>query len=272
MKKNLTILFSALTFIYSCSLEKIAVKKTSNIIENGITLIYSDKNVDYIKNSLSSNLKLMEILYRHSPNPVLLKNLTMGFCGYSFAFYDDLKFERDDFYLKGIKYSDEYIVRNKLKEKNKLKPIEFDILFWNLFCKSSYIDSNRDDINALYYLNEIEETANKLYSINPNYFYNSLSTILASLYASKPKLAGGDPEKSKKLFEEAINSENGRKLLINHLFYAKTYSILMLDEELFDKLIDIILSYRNDNDELAFFNQIAKIKAHKLKEKKNEIF
>ena len=266
------IVIAIIPFIYSCSVEKIAIKKTSLMIDEGISDIYSEKNLDYIKNSLPANLKLMEILYKKEQNPILLKNLTMGFCGYAFAFYDEKKFERNDFYLKGIKYSDDYIQKQGLKDKKTIQQIDFDILFWNLFCKSAYVDSNRDDINALVYLNEIEETAQKLNSINPSYFYGSVSTILASIYSRKPKLAGGNPEKSKEIFESVINSKDGKKLLMNHLFYAKSYAITVLDEELFDKLINYIIEYSNPTDELGFFNEIAKIKAKKLKEEKNEIF
>jgi hypothetical protein len=266
------IVIAIIPFIYSCSVEKIAIKKTSLMIDEGISDIYSEKNLDYIKNSLPANLKLMEILYKKEQNPILLKNLTMGFCGYAFAFYDEKKFERNDFYLKGIKYSDDYIQKQGLKDKKTIQQIDFDILFWNLFCKSAYVDSNRDDINALVYLNEIEETAQKLNSINPSYFYGSVSTILASIYSLKPKLAGGNPEKSKEIFESVINSKDGKKLLMNHLFYAKSYAITVLDEELFDKLINYIIEYSNPTDELGFFNEIAKIKAKKLKEEKNEIF
>ena len=266
------IVIAIIPFIYSCSVEKIAIKKTSLMIDEGISDIYSEKNLDYIKNSLPANLKLMEILYKKEQNPILLKNLTMGFCGYAFAFYDEKKFERNDFYLKGIKYSDDYIQKQGLKDKKTIQQIDFDILFWNLFCKSAYVDSNRDDINALVYLNEIEETAQKLNSINPSYFYGSVSTILASIYSLKPKLAGGNPEKSKEIFESVINSKDGKKLLMNYLFYAKSYAITVLDEELFDKLINYIIEYNNPTDELGFFNEIAKIKAKKLKEGKNEIF
>jgi len=266
------IVIAIIPFIYSCSVEKIAIKKTSLMIDEGISDIYSEKNLDYIKNSLPANLKLMEILYKKEQNPILIKNLTMGFCGYAFAFYDEKKFERNDFYLKGIKYSDDYIQKQGLKDKKTIQQIDFDIIFWNLFCKSAYVDSNRDDINALVYLNEIEETAQKLNSINPSYFYGSVSTILASIYSLKPKLAGGNPEKSKEIFESVINSKDGKKLLMNHLFYAKSYATTVLDEELFDKLINYIIEYNNPTDELGFFNEIAKIKAKKLKEKKNEIF
>jgi len=266
------IIFFILPLIYSCSIEKIAVKKTSLIIDKGITEIYSEKNLDYIKNSLPANLKLMEILYKEEQTPILVKNLTLGFCGYAFAFYDEKNQEKNDFYIKGIKYSQQYIQKNKLNEKKIIKGIDFDILFWNLFCKSAYIDENRNDLNALSYLSEVEETAKKLYSLKPDYFYGSVSTILAAIYSLKPKLAGGNPDKAKEIFENVINSNEGKKFLINHFFYAKTYAITILDDELFDSLVNYIIDYKKENDELGFFNEIAKLKAKKLKEMKNEIF
>ncbi len=194
----------------------------------------------------------------------------MGFCGYAFAFYDDDKQNEVYFYEKGISYSDRYIKENKLLEKEKLSKIDFDIVFWNLFCKSAYIDSNRDNLNALGYLQELEEEAKKLYSINPDYFYNSLDSILGCVYAVKPKIIGGNLTKAREHFERAITG--GEKLLMNKLLYAKIYTTITVDEKLFDRLIEEILNYENKDEELSFFNEVAKLKARKLKEKKDEIF
>ncbi len=270
MKKTIKSI-SLILLLSSCSIDKLAVKKTSGIIERGIPSIYSEANLDYVKNSLPANLKLMEILYQTEKDPALVKNMTMGFCGYAFAFYEDMKNERNDFYERGIKYSNEYINDKKLKEKKNLSDTDFDILFWNMFCKSSYIDSNRDDLNALSYLGEIEEISQKLYSIKPDYFYNSIETIIASIYASKPRIVGGSPKKAKEHFEKAVNGK-GKDFLMNKYFYAKVYATLTMDEELFDKLINEIETADLTDPSVSFFNQIAKLKSNKLKEKKNEIF
>ncbi|MEF3280937.1 MAG: TRAP transporter TatT component family protein [Elusimicrobiota bacterium] len=270
--KKLILTISSTIFLASCSIDRFAARKTSEIIDRGNDSVFSDPNLQYIKESLPANLKLMEILIATDKNPKLIKNLSMGFCGYAFAFYDDNKEMANDFYLRGIKYSEEYIKNKNLKDKQKLNEVEFEILFWNTFCKSSYIDLNRDDLNALIYLNDIETQAEKLFKINPAYFYNSLYSILASVYASKPKMIGGDILKAKEYFEKAISGE-GEKLLINKFIYAKIYPVLTDDEKLFDELTDEILNSKHKNiPEIMFFNNIAIIKTQKLKEKKNELF
>lgn len=269
MKK--LILINIIFYLSSCSINKIAVKKTSQMIENGSISIYSEMDMDYLKNSLPANIKLMEILYANEKDPLLLKNITMGLCGYAFAFYDEEKTKSNSFYLKAIGYSDDYINAKKLKEKKKLSDTEFEILFANLLCKSMYLDTNRDDVNAFSYLGDIEEVAKKLYDISPDYFYNILSTILASIYSTKPQFAGGNLEKAKDLFEKSIKGK-GEKFLLNRFFYARDYAMPVLDEELFDRLVDEIINAKIEENQIAFFNEVAKIKAKKLKEKKNEIF
>ncbi|NLH39446.1 MAG: hypothetical protein GX445_05220 [Elusimicrobia bacterium] len=270
MKRAISVI-SITLFFASCSVNHIAVKKTAEIIDNGTPEIFSDSNLKYIKASLPANLKLMEILYQTDKDPKLVKNMAMGFCGYAFAFLDDDKDNRNDFYIRGIRYSDDYINSKKLMEKKDVKGTDFDILFWNTFCKSSYLDMNRDDLAALNYLGEVETQSEKLFEINPNYFYKSLYTILGSIYASKPKMIGGDIDKAKKYFDEAV-SGTGSKLLINRYIYARIYPQLADDEALFDKIVDEILNYKNDDESIAFFNEVAKEKTAKLKEMKNEIF
>lgn len=266
MKKNILLI---IFFISSCSIEKIAVKKTSNIIDNGIKTILSEPNIEYIKQALPSNLQLMEILYQTDKNPKLVKNLTMGFCGYSFAFLDDNKAYANSFYKKGISYSDDYIKEKNILNNKDLSKIDFDILFWNTFCKSLYLDLNKDNIEALDYLNEIETNTQKLFNINQNFFNGSLYTLLAVIYASKPSLIGGDIKKANDYFAKALKHKN---FLINKYFYLKTIPVIIQDEELFDNTIKEIEEYEIKEDENVFFNKIAKIKTKKLKEMKNELF
>lgn len=266
MKKNILLI---ILFLSSCSIEKIAVKKTSDIIDNGTKTIFSEPNIEYIKQALPSNLKLMEMLYQTDKNPKLIKNLTMGFCGYAFAFLDDNRPYANSFYKKGILYSDDYIKEKNILNKKKLSNIDFDILFWNTFCKSSYLDLNKDNIEALDYLNEIETNAQKLFDINPNYFNGSLYSLLAVIYASKPSLVGGDIKKAENYFNKAFTYKD---FLINKYLYLKTIPVIIQDEELFDNTIKEIEDYEIKEDENIFFNKIAKIKTKKLKEMKNELF
>lgn len=265
-------------FFYSCSIKKIAVKETASLIDNGMPAIFREENLEYAKQAIPANLKLMEILLENKKDDSLLLNASIGFCGYAFAFLEDENIENaTSFYLKGLKYS-EILLENKklvknghiIKEKIDKKNVPY--LFWNTFCKSGLVNINRDKPEYLTLLSEIEEQGEIILKIYPEYFYNSIYALLGSYYSSKPKILGGNPQKALEYFEKAI-SDSGKDFLMNYFMYAKTYAVMSQDEELFDKNLNFILNYQlKQNDEKTFFNKIAIEKAKKLKEKKDDLF
>jgi len=280
MKENnfkLILIFLIFPFIFSCSINKIAVNKFSQIIDNGMPSIFSEDDLIYAKESIPSNLKLMEIMMETQKNDSLLLNASIGFCGYSFAFLEDENPSRaSSFYLKGLNYSDELLKRNGIIKENKIIGEKINkknayYLFWNTFCKSGLINLNKDNPDILSKLGEIEEAGELLIKINPEYFYNSIYSLMGSYYASKPKILGGKLEKAFEYFNKAIIS-SGNDFLINHLLYAKIYGIMAQDEKIFDEQLDFILNYEIKKDEKTLFNKIAIEKAKKLKEKKNDFF
>lgn len=268
--KRITLLIF-FTIFSSCSLRNLALRESSKIIDDGIFYkIYSEDNILYIKDSLPANLKLLEVLYSKNDDIKVTKNLAMGLCGYGYAFWQSERDIANSFYLKGINYAKSYISKKSLKlEKKSNKEIQ-DLFFSLMFCKLTYLDTNTDEPQALEMLSDIEEIALKLYEINPKYFNRFVTAVLAYIYASKPKFAGGDIEKAQKLFDYSI-SEEGEEFLMNKYLYMR-FSTLIVDEKLFDKFANEILNWENNNYQYAFFNKIAQMKTKKLIGRKNEYF
>jgi len=266
-----------LPLLFSCSMNRLAVSKTSELINNGMPAIFSESDLDYAREAIPPNLKFMEILMGTERNGSLLFNASMGFCGYAFAFLEDSSEARATaFYLKGLAYSNELLEKHGLMEKGIMKPemITRDNapwLFWNTFCKSGLININRDDPDILSMMGEVREQASKIGEVYPGYFYNSSYNILGSLEATMPKVLGGNPEKAAVYFEKSLSGEGGT-FLFNRLMYAKTYAVMTQDEALFDRLIEEITGSEIKKDDKALFNGVAAEKAKKLKEKKDELF
>jgi len=254
-----------------------AVNQFSTIIDDGMPAIFSEDDLNYAREAIPANLKLMEIMMETQKRDSLLLNASIGFCGYAFAFLEDENPSRaSSFYLKGLNYSDELIRKNGIIKDGKIIPEKVSkknakYLFWNTFCKSGLVNLNKDNPDILSKLGEIEEAGELLIKINPEYFYNSAYSLMGSYYASKPKILGGKLEKALEYFNKAILPP-GNDFLLNHLLYAKTYGIMSQDEKLFDERLDFILKYEVKKDEKALFNKIAIEKTKKLKEKKDEFF
>ncbi|MEW5951420.1 MAG: hypothetical protein GX447_08535 [Elusimicrobia bacterium] len=274
MKKIFLILFSFA--FYSCSADKMAVKTVSNIIDSGMPAVFSERDLKYAKESLPSNLKLMEILLKTKEDEKLLLNASIGFCGYAWAFLEEeSSSQAAEFYKKGIFYSSKILEKKKAIKENQIDSKKVNgktapALFWNTFCKSALINLNPSDSENSAMLGETEDQANILAQKYPNYFYNSVYAILGSVYASKPKIMGGDINKSAFFFEKSFE-KGGDSFLLNKYMYAKTYAVSSQNEDLFIKTLQSILD-APITEQTAFFDAVAKQKSAVLMEKKNEYF
>ena len=86
------------------------------------------------------------------------------------------------------------------------------------------------------------------------------------LYGSKPKMIGGDPERSRSHFERALEISN-RSFLMAQVLYAATYSRMVFDRELHDSLLEEVIAFELDQTpDNRLSNQIAKRRAEELLE------
>ena len=262
-----------------CSLNKIAANKTSQLIDTGLPSFYRETNTKFAKQALPANLKLMEVLLETTPkNTLLLRNLAQGYCGYSFMFEEDESaLLASGLYLKGMDFAFRALEKKRLVKDSKIdssliEPKDIPEVFWYVFCKTSWINLNRDNPDAIAELPSIIPLAKKIEELNPSYYYNGIYSVLGAYHVIRPRMFGGNPKKSKEYFIKALHGE-GEHFLLNRFIYAKLYAITMQDEELFDKLMEEILNApENKLPETNLANETAREKASALKEKKNELF
>lgn len=253
-----------------CSLNKTAARVTAGIVDDGINTVFSQDDIKYVESALPANLQLIEILIANdSKNKKLLTNAAMGFCGYALMFLEDENPSRASaFYLKGQNYAQKALYGKQLE---KLRKKDAPALFWQTFCKASYLNLNKHKPASIAELSTLEPAINKLEQLNSTYYYNGAYILKGAYYAIRPRMFGGDPSKAKDFFEKALTG-NGKNFLITKFEYAKMAATADLDEELFDKLLNEILEAKLENGPERLANEIAKIKAKKLLEQKDEIF
>jgi hypothetical protein len=254
-----------------CSLNKIAANKTSQLIDKGLPTFYRETNTKLAKQALPANLKLMEVLLESTPkNTSLLKNLAQGYCGYSFMFEEDEDEKAASiFYLRGMNFAftaleTKHLVADKKIDASLIKAKDVPEVFWYVFCKTLWINLNRDNPDAIAELPSIIPLAEKIEEFNHSYYYNGIYSLLGAYNVIRPRMFGGNPEKSKEYFTKAL-TEEGAQFLLNKLIYAKLYAVTMMEEELFDTLIEEILSASGNNlPDTNLANEVAKEIALKL--------
>lgn len=261
-----------------CSLNKMAVKTTSGIIQNGMPAVFRERDPQFVKDALPGNLQLMSMLIENDDSdPALLTAAAQGFCGYAFMFLEDENEERASaFYEKGGAYAiraseREGIVREGGIDQALLTAKSVPAAFWRVFCRAGFINLNRNEPDAIAELPKIMPVAEKMASVRPDYYYNGVYAILGTYHAIRPKMLGGDPAKAKLNFDEALKGP-GADFLLNKYMAAKMYAVAAQDPEYFDKALNEVLSAELKDDETRLPNEVARLKAKKLLEKKDELF
>jgi len=261
-----------------CSLNRLAVRSTAAVVDKGLPAVYREKDPQFAREALPANLKLMEILLESDPkNRTLLLNAAMGFCGYAFMFAEDESEPRASaMYEKGSGYALRALelygaARNGKPLPEALEKKSAAAAFWHSFCRASFVNLNRDDPDALAELPRIMPVAERVAGLTPDYYYNGAYAMLGTYYALRPRILGGDPGKAKENFDRALRG-TGSDFLLNSYMAAKMYAVAAQASEYFEKALNAVLAAEPKDDEARLANEVAKIKAKKLLEKKNELF
>lgn len=268
MKKSLLPL--ALLALTGCSLNRTAARVTAGVVDSGLPAVFSQGDPQYVREALPANLQLMEILLASDPgNRKMLVNAAQGFCGYGLLFLEDEDPARASaFYAKGETYSARALKGRPL-EKSSARDVP--ALFWNTFCKALYLNLNRDNPEAVAELPSLEPVIARLLALDPLYYYNGPHSLMGAYYAIRPRMFGGDPQKAAGYFEESLKGV-GAEFLMNRFMYAKMAAVAAQDPELFERLLGEILAAEPKEGETRLANEVAKLKARKLLEKKDELF
>lgn len=267
MKKLLLLLPLALA---GCSLNRTAARVTSGVVDAGLPAVFGQSDPQYVREALPANLQLMEILLASDPgNKKMLVNAAQGFCGYAFMFLEEEQPERASvFYLKGQGYA-ERALRGATAETARKK--DAHPLFWHTFCKALYMNINRDKPEAIAEIPTLEPAARKLLELDPGYYYNAAHDIMGAYHAIRPRMLGGSPEKAAEHFELALKGQ-GADFHLSRYLYAKMAAVAAQDADLFERLLGEIISAELKDGETRLANEVAKLKAKKLLEEKDELF
>ncbi|GAB4296773.1 MAG: hypothetical protein Kow0090_11920 [Myxococcota bacterium] len=296
-------IISLLAAVSGCSMKKMAVRSTAEIIEDGMSAFNDEEDVELARAASASNLKLIEGLIRSDPeNEKLLLAAAEGFCGFAFGFfemdmeryfnvedelYDKTRARAKIFYKRGLKYAlkvieDEYPEFPSLIEKGSYDEMKnlvanmdeeyLPALFWTGFCWGSIINLSRDDMGVVAALPKAKAIMERVMEIDPMYFHAGAYLFFAVLNSGMPEMLGGNPAEGKKYFEKAFEA-NGGKMLLANVFYARFYAVAVQDRGLYDKELEGVLSAPNDIfPGQTLYTMLAKERAKVLKERGDDFF
>jgi hypothetical protein len=255
----------------ACNLNRLTANTTAGMLEHGSIAIDREADVAFAAQAFPASLKTVETFLVSSPeNESLLLLLARGYNSYAFGILetelDVAKIEGPEeritdivrrakiHYLRGREYGFRLLNKPDLRkaadardldaldaELAKIKKDEMPGLFWAGYGWASATNLSIDDPTLVADLPVVERIMARAYELDPDYNEGAPILFHAVLNASKPTIAGGDPNVAKKYFEEAMKSHGESNLFVPFL-YARFYCVQTQDRKLFDQLIGKIAS------------------------------
>lgn len=175
--------------------------------------------------------------------------------------------------LKGMNLNTAFAAKADSKSIKKavdlLTEVDVPSMYWTLANTGKWSKLN-GIFSSLKYKDEILALLGRVEELRPNFYYAAVPRYWGGFYALAPGIAGGDMDKSKKKFNEAM--ERAPEYLGTKVLYAEIYLVKKKDKKEFEKVLKEVAASNLGPVELHPENKLEIKKAQKLLEKKDEIF
>lgn len=274
-------------FLSGCSMQKLAVRSMSGILENSLVALYEEPDLELAQKAIASDIKLLEGLIKTDPNnEKLLLMAAQGFGSYALGFIEDKNPDRaKNFYLRGRNYGLRILNKNKSyrkAEKSNLDEFEKTLkkfgrddvpaIFWTAYNWAGWINLNFSDPAALADLPRVQLLMQRVIELDDSYFFGGAHLFFAINFAMRPPMLGGDLEKAKIHFDRCFELSNFQ-FLLPYVYFAQHYLTRQFDEEEFKYILQKVIAAPIDIlPEHQFPNAIAQRKAKMLLERVDDLF
>ena len=273
-----------LNFIIACA--PIVSNITDNLARNLSDAVLNQEDPKIVRDGAPAYLLLLDSLVAGNPeNPMILSSASDLYTSYSAIFVNDanrskILSERALKYSKKalcISYEDSCNWDDYSFDDFNLSLDDLDMKYSDLLLTYStsylvYIRSHSNDWNAIARLPYIESALEYYVEKNPETEnIDSVYTYLGILSTLLPPALGGDYEKGKRYFENAIEF-SGDQNLSAKVEYALSYARPLYDRELHDKLLQEVISSNPVKKNYTLLNVIAKEQASSMLEDADEYF
>ncbi len=302
MKSIINILFLVFSslFISSCSLSEIIMGNILGSASDGISAIYlSENDPELVRESLPTNMKLIELLIHQSPNnPELLTAACQAFTVYAYSFVlrdAEISMDEDfssarklysrsgnllkrakDYGMKALDASypgfiksynsDPKIALSKTNESN------ISTLYWTAAAWGLFVSVSKDNPAAIIELPNIGHLLERALELDEDYDNGSIHDLMFTYTLNRPDGGSSSLEVAKEHFDRAMDLSEGSRASL-YVSYAESISIPNQNKEEFFNLLDQALAVDvNEIPNQRLANILAQERANWLKSRVDELF
>lgn len=289
--KLITILTCLLGLLTSgCGIfQSVAKDSILDTLANAEESIKESENYQLMERAMPTFIILMDTLLAESPDDIsLLLQAAKLHSAYGLYFaqpkdpqWATLHYKQAHAYIERafeLKYGmrPSKIPFPKLEEElGKLPEDSINYLFWLAMSWGGYINTNRDDTEAMGALPYIETILHRILKLD-EYYENGMTHLCLGMFYGMSSTTG-DKEKSAFHFERIL-THTKRQLYTVQVTYARTFAYTFQDKELFENLVEEVIDNWEDRDshpfnsEFTLSNAIAYQQAILLQEQIDEYF
>lgn len=313
--------FIYLSFFLSllgCStIQKWGLRSTSPVFRESNARMARERNWEFLKESAPGNLKFLELLsLQDKNNTILLGTLAKAYAGYAFAIYETLYFEDSilgvndsqafkqaiDLHTRALDNGLNFLDKKGISRKELLELDEGDLLtklgrklddedlegaLYTAQAWASLINLQKDNMNLISQVPRVKIIFDFVCKEEPKIDNGVCDMFYAQYEASRPKMLGGNPQRGRELYADAM-VKYPKNLLIrmNYIQYsllpsfeAEQYEV---QAEILRKEFAIWENLNRDNlvdespyrihEDLNLYNAVAKKRFEIIEKHKAKIF
>jgi tetratricopeptide (TPR) repeat protein len=287
--------------LWGCDVAKFTADSTAGLFSRAAPAFESYWDYDLAGEAVPATIVQLEGILRVVPdNDAILAQLSQAYVAYAYGWveadvealefegeYDDADAQRlrtRTMYLRAmdltrhrIRLNDadvDRMVKGTVQEleawldKAFVDKEDAEILLWHGYAWGSYINSAKDDMEAIADLAYAKAFVERSIELDPNYYNAAGYTFMGVAIASE---MASDLDEAKVYFEKALDRTE-RRALMAQVNMARHYAVKKGDRELFDKLLTEVMDAQDPLPEARLANCMARERAALYIENADQLF
>lgn len=260
-------------------------RATENFGGNLTKVIVNHNDPELVAEAIPAYLLLLETLIESEPESESLLSSTANLYSAYIGLLGDQADREKKLSIKALNYA----LRSACVHNEKLCQLDqhkydvfeeilmqtevddLDSLYTLAVAWAGWIQANKTDWNAIAQLAQVKAIMTRVIEFDYAHEQGKAHVYLGVLATILPPAMGGAPEIGRQHFEKALQISEGKNLMIK-VIYAKHYARMMFDRDLHDKLLNSVVTAKQELPGLTLMNTIAIKQAKGLLNSADEYF
>jgi hypothetical protein len=279
-----TLIVTTLVLVFGSGCANILYRATNNMAANLSHAMLNHDDLDTIKGAAPAYLLMADGLLQDYPNDIdLLTAAAQMYNAYASVFVSEperakrltqraLDYAQRAACMQSLSCNWRKLRFTNFKEELKGLTIDDVPVFYTLGSTwAGWIQTRSDDWNAIAELPRVTAIMQRIIELDETYQQGAAHLYLGVTNTLLSPAMGGKPELGREHFEQAIRLSNGQNLTVKVL-YARHYARLVFNRELFEHLLQEVISADPVVPDLTLMNILAQQQAQQLLAEANDYF